>query len=104
MCASTMNSGALRPCAAQELQILLSEHNHISGDKTKETTYPRRCMMSPLTGFHVAVLATDGFEESELKEPVKALWDAGAAVTILAPKMGDIQGMRHDREKTLKVP
>lgn len=34
--------------------------------------------MSELTDFRVAVLATDGFEESELTEPVKALRDAGA--------------------------
>ena len=40
--------------------------------------------MSDLTDFRVAVLATDGFEESELTEPVKALRDAGAQVTILS--------------------
>ena len=38
--------------------------------------------MFELTDFRVAVLATDGFEESELMEPVKALKDAGAQVTI----------------------
>jgi len=31
-----------------------------------------------LTGFRVAVLATHGFEESELTEPVAALKEAGA--------------------------
>ena len=40
--------------------------------------------MSELTDIRVAVLATDGFEESELTEPVKALRDAGARVTILS--------------------
>src|SRR5271168_4949320 len=59
--------------------------------------------MSKLTGFRVAVLATDGFEESELTEPVKALKDAGAQVTILSPKHGQIQGVRHDLDKTVKV-
>ena len=59
--------------------------------------------MSELGNFHVAVLATDGFEESELLEPVKALRKAGARVTILAPKPGDIQGVRHDIDKTIKV-
>jgi protease I len=39
--------------------------------------------MSELTDFRVEVLATGGFEESELTEPVKALRDAGAQVTIL---------------------
>jgi protease I len=59
--------------------------------------------MSELTNFRVAVLATDGFEESELTEPVKALKDAGAAVTILSLKPGQIQGVRHDLDKTVKV-
>jgi protease I len=59
--------------------------------------------MSELNDFRVAVLATDGFEESELTEPVKALRDAGAQVTILSPKTGEIQGVRHDINKTIKV-
>jgi protease I len=59
--------------------------------------------MSELTGFRVAVLATDGFEESELTEPVKALKDAGAQVTIVSLKPGKIQGVRHDLDKTVKV-
>ena len=59
--------------------------------------------MSELSGFRVAVLATDGFEEPELTEPVKALREAGARVTILSPKTGEIQGVRHDIDKTIKV-
>jgi len=59
--------------------------------------------MSKLTDFRVAVLATDGFEESELTEPVKALTEAGAQVTILSLKPGEIQGVRHDLDKTVKV-
>ena len=59
--------------------------------------------MSKLTDMRVAVLATDGFEESELTEPVKALREAGAQVTILSVKPGQIQGVRHDLDKTIKV-
>jgi len=59
--------------------------------------------MSMLTDFHVAVLATDGFEDSELTEPVKALKNAGAQVTILSLNPGQIQGVRHDLDKTVKV-
>src|SRR5205807_1848999 len=59
--------------------------------------------MAELTGFRVAVLATDGFEESELTEPVKALRDAGARVSILSLKYGAIQGVRHDLDKTIRV-
>ena len=60
--------------------------------------------MSDLSGFRVAVLATDGFEESELTEPVKALRAAGARPTIVSPKAGEIQGVRHDIDKTIRVP
>jgi protease I len=60
-------------------------------------------MMSKLTYFRVAVLATDGFEEPELTEPVRALRDAGAQVTIVSLKPGQIQGVRHDLDKTVKV-
>ncbi len=59
--------------------------------------------MSELTGLRVAVLATDGFEETELTEPLKALEDAGARVTIVSLRPGAIQGVRHDIDKTLKV-
>jgi protease I len=59
--------------------------------------------VSELNGFRVAVLATDGFEEPELTEPVKALREGGASVTILSPKPGEIQGVRHDIDKTIKV-
>jgi protease I len=54
--------------------------------------------MSQAKSYKVAVLATDGFEQSELQAPVKALRDAGATVQIIAPKGGEIQGMKH-REK-----
>src|SRR5690349_23108405 len=59
--------------------------------------------MSELNGLRVAVLATDGFEDSELTEPVKALREAGAQVTILSPRPGEIQGVVHDIDKTIKV-
>lgn len=45
-----------------------------------------------LTGKTVAVLATDGFEQSELVQPVEALRGAGAEVRIVAPKAGRIRG------------
>jgi len=40
----------------------------------------------------VAILATDGFEESELREPKKALEEAGAKVHIVSLKSGEIKG------------
>jgi protease I len=58
--------------------------------------------MESLSNVRVAILATDGFEDSELIEPVKALTGAGAQVTIVSPKPGTIQGFHHD-SKTVKV-
>ena len=55
-----------------------------------------------LNGLRVAILATDGFEEAELLEPRKALDAAGARTTVIAPKSGKIQGMKHD-EKSERV-
>lgn len=48
-----------------------------------------------LNGKTVAVVATDGFEQVELTEPVKALKEAGATVHVVAPKPGQIQGWQH---------
>lgn len=60
--------------------------------------------MPELDGIRVAVLATDGFEESELIEPVGALRQAGARVDIIAPQAGRIQGFRHhDKAGTVSV-
>ncbi|MBV9339724.1 MAG: type 1 glutamine amidotransferase [Acidobacteria bacterium] len=48
-----------------------------------------------LQGMRVAVIAMDGVEDSELREPRAALEKAGATVTLLAPKAGKIYSMKH---------
>ena len=48
-----------------------------------------------VAGKRVAILATDGFEQSELLEPYRALCEAGVAVDIVAPAGDPIQGMKH---------
>src|SRR5262249_49845077 len=61
-------------------------------------------MAQELSGRRIAVLATDGFEQAELEEPVKALREAGAEVEIIAPKGGEITGKQHRKEgKSVKV-
>jgi len=52
-------------------------------------------MDKELRGQRIAILATDGFEQSELTAPRDALRNAGAEVQIVAPHAGTIQGMRH---------
>ena len=53
--------------------------------------------MSPsISGTTIAILATDGFEQSELMEPRQALQDAGATVHIVSPESGSIKGWDQD--------
>lgn len=49
-------------------------------------------MASNINGKKIAILATDGFEQSELTEPRKALDEAGATTVVIAPKDGSIKG------------
>src|SRR5580700_10981345 len=55
-----------------------------------------------LSHMRVAILASDGFEQTELEKPRKALEEAGAKTFVIAPKSGKIQGFNHD-EKGDKV-
>lgn len=61
-------------------------------------------MANDLNGKRVAILATDGFEQVELTEPMKALQKAGARAEIISPKDGEIQGFNHhDKADTFPV-
>ena len=50
---------------------------------------------SNLQGTRVAILVTDGFEQSELIEPRKALDEAGATTEVVAPTHGKVKGWNH---------
>lgn len=52
-------------------------------------------MNTSLKNKRVAVLAADGFEQAELKEPMNAFKDAGAEVSIVSPNDKTIFGMHH---------
>jgi protease I len=52
-------------------------------------------MKTSLDQKRVAILAADGFEQSELEGPLNALRKAGAKVSIVSPKKDKIQGMKH---------
>lgn len=61
-------------------------------------------MAGELSGKRIAIVATHGFEQVELTEPLKALRGAGATVDIVAPAGGEIQGMRHhDKGDRVKI-
>ena len=61
-------------------------------------------MQKQLEGKKIAILATDGFEQVELTEPKKDLEEAGATVTVLSIKEGQIKGWdKTDWGDTVKV-
>ncbi|TWT19267.1 type 1 glutamine amidotransferase [Luteimonas marina] len=51
--------------------------------------------MSHLTGKRVAILVADGFEQSELLEPLRALREHEAGVDVVSPENGKVQGFEH---------
>jgi protease I len=60
--------------------------------------------MQTLEGLKVAVLVTDGFEQSELVEPRRALREAGARSMIVSPRKNEVQGWIHfDKGDRFKV-
>jgi protease I len=60
--------------------------------------------MATLSGMRVAILAAEGFEQSELTEPRKALQDAGAQTQVVSPAKGEVQGWKHfDKGERIKV-
>jgi protease I len=61
-------------------------------------------MANELQGKRIAIVATDGFEQSELLKPLEALKQAGAQADVIAPQAGEIQGMEHhDKGQKVKV-
>jgi len=59
--------------------------------------------MGKLSNRAIAVLAANGFEETELTSPVERLKEEGATVQIISLEPGKIQGMKHDHDWTVEV-
>lgn len=59
--------------------------------------------MAALSEAKVAFLATDGFEDSELTSPWRAVSDAGGEVRLVSPKEGSISGAK-GHEQQVDVP
>lgn len=55
--------------------------------------------MTHLTGKRVAFVLTDGFEDSELTSPWKALADAGAENTLVAPSGDSVTGKNGHKQR-----
>ncbi len=57
-----------------------------------------------LNGYKIAILATNGFEQSELIDPLQKLSSAGAEVTVISPDAGEIKGWNEkDWGESVKV-
>jgi protease I len=57
-----------------------------------------------LTGKRIAILATNGFEQSELEVPRDRLKENGATVDIISPEAGEIRGWeKKDWGRPVKV-
>jgi protease I len=48
-----------------------------------------------ISGKRIAILATNGFEQSELEVPLQKLKDAGAQVDVVSLEAGEIKGWDH---------
>ena len=48
-----------------------------------------------LEGKKIAILVTDGFEQSEMTEPRRVLDAAGASTSLVSPKNGTVRGWKH---------
>ena len=48
--------------------------------------------MQDISGKRIAILATHGFEQSELEIPLKKLREAGASVDVISLEAGEIKG------------
>ena len=53
--------------------------------------------MGTLSGKRIAILTENGFEESELTSPKKALEQAGAEVHIVSPQKDKVKAWDHDK-------
>jgi len=60
--------------------------------------------VTDLSHAHVLIVATNGFEQSELFEPRQALLDAGVKVTLASLSTDPIQGMKHDEKGDTITP
>jgi protease I len=60
--------------------------------------------MTQISQAKILFIAADGFEQSELFDPRKAVLDAGAQVTLASIKTDPIQGMKHDQKGDTITP
>lgn len=85
----------LLPIAAVAGAIAVACNTPSATTSSKVLTSPPAAANGKLVGKKIAILATDGVEQSELVKPQKAFADEGAKTFVIAPDSGTIQGMNH---------
>lgn len=85
--ASNPPSGVMGAESAAE-----ERHQEQMSDQTVGDTTLKGEPKVDLSNRHVAILATDGFEQSELLEPKRALEEAGATTQVVSVNSGSIRG------------
>ncbi|HEY0843727.1 MAG TPA: type 1 glutamine amidotransferase domain-containing protein, partial [Noviherbaspirillum sp.] len=55
-------------------------------------------MDTTLNGMTIAILVTDGFEQSEFTDPRAALEQQGAITKVISANHGKVQGFHHDEK------
>jgi protease I len=83
MLASYAHGGVISLCPLRPLCAGIKQHK-------------KNFKMGKLNGKKVAILTENGFEESELISPKKALEDAGAIVEIVSPQKEKVKAWAHD--------
>jgi protease I len=77
------------------MSVRFDKEMNMAEQRSDQQTQPQSGKSAPsLEGKKVAILATDGFEQSELTEPRKALDAAGAKTSVVSPKAGNIRGWK----------
>ena len=53
--------------------------------------------MRVLKGKKIAILVANGFEQSEMTDPKKALEEEEAKTEIISPEKNEVKGWKHDK-------
>lgn len=91
-----MNSGKSRkPEDGTAGENILTKSSDI--ENPTSAAHTQAAAISNLNGEMIAVLATDGFDQSEFLESKRALEQEGAVIKVVSPKSGHITGSNADQ-------
>ena len=89
---------------APEMSFAAADHQNravMHDDENQDQIHAQEAtelMAIGLKQMKIAILVTDGFEQSELLEPRKALEAVGVKVEVVSDKIGSVQGFEHTKK------